>query len=53
MLLQAVGRRYYAAPAEELAKRYYAINESEYNTVITSLAAQRRSSSSFFYLIID
>lgn len=42
VLLQAVGRRYYAAPAEELAKRYYAINESEYNTVITSLAAQRR-----------
>lgn len=41
-LLRAIGRRYFARSAEELAKRNYANNESEYNTVIASLTAQRR-----------
>ncbi|KAL6960312.1 hypothetical protein U1Q18_041812 [Sarracenia purpurea var. burkii] len=41
-LIRAIGRRYFAAPAEEYAKRNYANNESEYNTVITSITSQRR-----------
>lgn len=49
MLVQAVGRRYFAAaaaaaaPSEEFLKRNYARNDPEYNTVIHSLFAQRRS----------
>lgn len=38
----AIGLRNYAASTEEYAKRNYASNESEYNTVITSLTSQRR-----------
>ncbi|KAM7509199.1 hypothetical protein LguiA_019652 [Lonicera macranthoides] len=41
-ILRALGRRHYAASAEDYAKRNYANNESEYNTVIGSLTAQRR-----------
>lgn len=49
VLLQAVGRRYFAAaPAEEFKNLNYAINESEYTTVINSLTAQRRN-----YLVRD
>ncbi|KAE9449055.1 hypothetical protein C3L33_19042, partial [Rhododendron williamsianum] len=41
-LVRAIGRRYFAASTEEFAKRNYANNDSEYNTVITSLTSQRR-----------
>lgn len=41
-LLRAVGRRYYAAQTEEYLKRNYAANVVEYNTVMSSLSAQRR-----------
>ncbi|KAF7117059.1 hypothetical protein RHSIM_RhsimUnG0006400 [Rhododendron simsii] len=41
-LVRAIGRRYFAASTEEFAKRNYANNDSEYNTVITSLTFQRR-----------
>ncbi|XP_052190196.1 pentatricopeptide repeat-containing protein At4g35850, mitochondrial [Diospyros lotus] len=41
-LVRAIGRRYFAASTEEYAKRNYANNESEYNTVIASLTSQRR-----------
>ncbi|KAF5479714.1 hypothetical protein F2P56_000514 [Juglans regia] len=37
-----LGRRYFAASTEEYAKRNYANNVSEYNTVVGSLTAQRR-----------
>lgn len=43
-LVRVVGRRYFAASTEEYAKRNYANNVSEYNTVVGSLTAQRRSS---------
>ena len=50
-LLRALGRRYFAGSPEEVyAKRNYANNVSEYNTVINSLSAQRRS---FANLIIQ
>ncbi|GMY13232.1 pentatricopeptide repeat-containing protein At4g35850, mitochondrial [Fagus crenata] len=39
---RVVGRRYFAASTEEYAKRNYASNVSEYNTVVGSLTAQRR-----------
>lgn len=43
VLLRALGRRYLAAAStEEYAKRNYASNVSEYNTVLNSLNAQRR-----------
>ncbi|KAK1359451.1 Pentatricopeptide repeat superfamily protein [Heracleum sosnowskyi] len=59
VVLQAVGRRYFAAaassapaapaaPSEEYLKRNYASNDSEYNTVIHSLVGQRR-----YYLARD
>lgn len=41
-VLRAVGRRYYAAQTEEYLKRNYAANVAEYNTVVSSLNAQRR-----------
>ncbi|XP_060673762.1 pentatricopeptide repeat-containing protein At4g35850, mitochondrial-like [Ziziphus jujuba] len=42
-LLREVGRRYFSAVStEEYARRNYASNVSEYNTVIGSLTAQRR-----------
>ncbi|KAK9271554.1 hypothetical protein L1049_001914 [Liquidambar formosana] len=41
-LVRTLGCRYYAASAEEYAKRNYASNVSEYNTVVGSLTAQRR-----------
>ncbi|XP_062105597.1 pentatricopeptide repeat-containing protein At4g35850, mitochondrial-like [Humulus lupulus] len=43
-LAQLLGRRYFSAAAstEEYAKRNYANNVSEYNTVIDSVSAQRR-----------
>ncbi|GFZ19070.1 pentatricopeptide repeat (PPR) superfamily protein [Actinidia rufa] len=41
-LVRAIGRRYFAASTEEYAKRNYANNESEYNTVIASLTSKRR-----------
>lgn len=41
-LVRVLGRRYFAASTEEYAKRNYASNVSEYNTVIGSLTAQRR-----------
>ncbi|XP_050224761.1 pentatricopeptide repeat-containing protein At4g35850, mitochondrial [Mercurialis annua] len=41
-LLKRLGRRYYAASTEEYAKRNYANNVSEYNTVVGSVTAQRR-----------
>ncbi|XP_059670054.1 pentatricopeptide repeat-containing protein At4g35850, mitochondrial [Cornus florida] len=41
-LVRALGRRYFAASTEEYAKRNYANNDSEYNTVINSLTSQRR-----------
>ncbi|KAI5651175.1 hypothetical protein M9H77_37180 [Catharanthus roseus] len=40
--LRAIGRRYFAASTEEYSRRNYANNGSEYNTVISSLVAQRR-----------
>lgn len=42
LFLRSWGRRYYAAQTEEYAKRNYANNVSEYNTVVGSVAAQRR-----------
>ncbi|XP_019183501.1 PREDICTED: pentatricopeptide repeat-containing protein At4g35850, mitochondrial [Ipomoea nil] len=42
LLLRGVGRRFFAASPEEYAKRNYANNDSEYNTVITSITSQRR-----------
>ncbi|KAL3523080.1 hypothetical protein ACH5RR_015914 [Cinchona calisaya] len=41
-ILGAIGRRYFAASTEEYAKRNYANNGSEYNSVISSLTARRR-----------
>lgn len=41
-LIRALGRRYFAASTEEYAKRNYADNISEYNTVVNSVVAQRR-----------
>nr|AKF43305.1 pentatricopeptide repeat superfamily protein [Geranium phaeum] len=41
-LVRAIGRRYFAADPERYAKRNYANNISEYNTVIGSVTAQRR-----------
>ncbi|KAH7847901.1 hypothetical protein Vadar_031474 [Vaccinium darrowii] len=41
-LVRVIGRRYFAASTEEYAKRNYANNDAEYNTVITSLTSQRR-----------
>lgn len=37
-----VSRRYFASSPEELAKRNYANDLSEYNTVVNSVTAQRR-----------
>lgn len=37
------GLRFFAASTEEYSKRNYANNVSEYNTVVGSLSAQRRS----------
>ncbi|KAI9072136.1 hypothetical protein K1719_045520 [Acacia pycnantha] len=42
LLVRVVGRRYFAASTEEFAKRNYANNVSEYNTVVGSITAQRR-----------
>ncbi|KAB1211713.1 hypothetical protein CJ030_MR6G022437 [Morella rubra] len=39
---RVLGRRYFAASTEEYAKRNYANNVSEYNTVVSSITAQRR-----------
>ncbi|KAL4653284.1 pentatricopeptide repeat-containing protein At4g35850, mitochondrial [Castanea sativa] len=39
---RVLGRRYFAASTEEYAKRNYANNVSEYNSVVGSLTAQRR-----------
>ncbi|KAH6758555.1 Pentatricopeptide repeat superfamily protein [Perilla frutescens var. frutescens] len=47
-VVRALGRRNLCAPSEEYAKRNYASSEVEYNTVITSLTAQRRN-----YLLRD
>lgn len=47
-VVRALGRRNFCAPSEEYAKRNYASNEAGYNTVISSLTAQRRS-----YLLRD
>ncbi|CAL5391362.1 unnamed protein product [Camellia sinensis] len=41
-LFRALGVRHFAASTEEYAKRNYANNDSEYNTVIASLTSQRR-----------
>lgn len=41
-LVRVIGRRYFAASTEEYAKRNYANNDGEYNTVITSITSQRR-----------
>ncbi|KDP46389.1 hypothetical protein JCGZ_10229 [Jatropha curcas] len=41
-LLRGLNRRYFAASTEEYAKRNYANNVSEYNTVVGSITAQRR-----------
>lgn len=41
-VVRALGRRNFCAPSEEYAKRNYASNEAGYNTVISSLTAQRR-----------
>ena len=46
---RVLGRRYFAASTEEYAKRNYANNVSEYNSVVGSLTAQRRYS---FYIYI-
>lgn len=45
---RVLGRRYFAASTEEYAKRNYANNVSEYNSVVGSLTAQRRYSFFFF-----
>lgn len=42
LLHRAAGRRFFSASTEEYAKRNYADNEAEYNTVISSITAQRR-----------
>ncbi|KAM0004214.1 putative tetratricopeptide-like helical domain superfamily [Helianthus debilis subsp. tardiflorus] len=42
-LLAAIGRRHFAVSADEYAKRNYANNVSEYNTVIGSITSQRRN----------
>ncbi|KAJ9562464.1 hypothetical protein OSB04_007624 [Centaurea solstitialis] len=47
-LLAAFGRRQFAVSADDYAKRNYANNVSEYNTVIGSLTSQRR-----IYLLRD
>lgn len=47
-LLAALGRRQFAVSADDYAKRNYANNVSEYNTVIGSLTSQRR-----IYLLRD
>ncbi|CAI0456585.1 unnamed protein product [Linum tenue] len=49
-VIRALGRRNFAAAAstEEYAKRNYANNVSEYNTVVASLTSQRRG-----YLLRD
>ncbi|KAK4847188.1 hypothetical protein QYF36_026743 [Acer negundo] len=39
---RAIGRRFFAASTEQYAKRNYANNASEYNTVVSSLTSQRR-----------
>ncbi|KAK2661628.1 hypothetical protein Ddye_000202 [Dipteronia dyeriana] len=39
---RAIGRRFFAASTEPYAKRNYANNASEYNTVVSSLTSQRR-----------
>ncbi|XP_062152587.1 pentatricopeptide repeat-containing protein At4g35850, mitochondrial [Alnus glutinosa] len=39
---RVLGRRYFAASTEEYAKRNYANNASEYDTVVGALTAQRR-----------
>lgn len=41
-LLRELGRRYFSVSSEDYAKRNYANNVSEYNTVVSSLTAQRR-----------
>ncbi|KAL0014432.1 hypothetical protein SO802_001501 [Lithocarpus litseifolius] len=41
-IARVLGRRYFAASTEEYAKRNYANNVSEYNSVVGSLTAQRR-----------
>ncbi|XP_071711238.1 pentatricopeptide repeat-containing protein At4g35850, mitochondrial [Rutidosis leptorrhynchoides] len=41
-LLGAIGRRNFAVSANDYAKRNYANNVSEYNTVIKSITSQRR-----------
>ncbi|CAI9279455.1 unnamed protein product [Lactuca saligna] len=41
-LLAALGRRQFSDYADDYAKRNYANNVSEYNTVIGSLTSQRR-----------
>ena len=48
---RVLGRRYFAASTEEYAKRNYANNVSEYNSVVGSLTAQRRYF--FFFLNIS
>lgn len=50
-VVRLLGRRYFAdaAATEEYTKRNYANNVSEYNTVLGSIIAQRRSSSSPFF----
>nr|AKF43299.1 pentatricopeptide repeat superfamily protein [Erodium gruinum] len=42
-LIRALGRRYFAANPEEYARRNYANNLAEYNTVIGSVTSQRRN----------
>ncbi|KAJ7970735.1 Pentatricopeptide repeat-containing protein [Quillaja saponaria] len=42
-LVRVVGRRYFAASTNEYAKRNYANNVSEYNTVVGSITSQRRN----------
>ncbi|TXG54747.1 hypothetical protein EZV62_020003 [Acer yangbiense] len=39
---RAIGRRFFAASTEQYAKRNYANNASEYNTVVSSLTSQRK-----------
>nr|AKF43296.1 pentatricopeptide repeat superfamily protein [California macrophylla] len=41
-LIRAIGRRYFAATPEQYARKNYANNISEYNTVIGSITGQRR-----------
>ena len=49
---RVLGRRYFAASTEEYAKRNYANNVSEYNSVVGSLTAQRRYSFIYIYIYI-